>query len=187
MSLREVVSVVAVLTFSFSVFAKDDMERGLPEWLEVQTKIQVLRTKIKAKEDIVKKLIVDKENAKDEEQSRVLVNQLTTEYRDLTESIDEYEKMRSLLKYRYPEKGHKGDRKYERLEAKPLDEMEKQLSLEGRIRHTIGKVRQQYPDTPKAPKETKPVVTAPSETKPLDPKELTDSERRVTEPSAVSK
>lgn len=187
MSLRKIV-LAAVVLFSISAFAKDDMDRGLPEWLEVQTKIQVLRTKIKAKEEIVKKLIIDKESAKDEEQSRSLVNQLTTEYKDLTESIDEYEKMRSLLKYRYPEKGHKGDRKYERLEAKPLDEMEKQLSLEGRIRHTIGKVRQQYPDTPKPAKETKSVVKSSDEpVKELEPKELTDSEKRVTEPSAVSK
>jgi predicted nuclease with TOPRIM domain len=75
------------------------------EWFELQARLQVLKAKIKAKNDVVRKLIQNKQLAKEEKQAVAVVNELKTEYRDLQATIREYEEQRAQLNYRFPEKG----------------------------------------------------------------------------------
>jgi hypothetical protein len=115
------------------------------EWFEVQARLQVLKSKVKSKTDIVRKLINDKAAARDEKTAVTIVNELKTEYRDLQTAIREYEEQRNLMHYRFPEKGLSEQRTYERIEAKPLEEMETEFSLEGKVKKAVNRLRAAYP------------------------------------------
>ena len=125
--------------------AKKEEVSAQQEVLELQAKLQSLKTKIAAKKDILKKLVEEKQTSKDEKASFEVFNQMKTEYKDLQASIKDYDENLSLLNYRYPEKGLNKERKYERIEIKSLDEMESEFSLQGKIKKTMARVRQQFP------------------------------------------
>lgn len=154
------------------------------EVLELQARLQGLKTKIAAKKDGLKKLIEEKQFNKDEKQSLDTFNQMKSEYKDLQASIKEYDEQLSLLNYRYPEKGLNKERKYERIEVKSLDELERQFSLEGKIKKTMARVRQQFPNK-KSNKGSKVVendIPDSPAAKISDP-----SRKSVTEPLLLSK
>lgn len=167
--------------------AKEGSKGGgeLPEWVNIQQRVQVSKAKVGAKEKVVQDLILAKQKEKDPQKSIEIVKSLKTEYRDLQLAVQEYEKDRNLLKYRFPEKGLKDARKYQRIEVKPLEEMENQLSMAGRIRGTMGRMKRQYgpadsslPASSPNPRRDSIVAPAASED---------ESESRVTEPSHLSK
>ncbi len=114
------------------------------EWLSLQAKLQVLKSKIRSKTDIVRKLINDKQVTTDEKTAVSIVNTLKVEYRDLQIAIREYEEQRSLMNYRFPEKGRSESRTYERIEMKPLEQMETEFSLEGKVKKTVSRLKSAY-------------------------------------------
>lgn len=137
------------------------------EWLEIQAKVQVLKAKIRSKDESVKKLIKEKMETKDPKKSHELVQLLQVEYKDLQSAIQDYDQQRSLLQYRYPEKGRFETKQYERIEIKELEDMEKELSLEGQINRAARKVRTQYkahtpPVEPKGSSTTLPAKKDPT-------------------------
>jgi hypothetical protein len=147
------------------------------EWFSLQAKLQVLKSKIKSKTDIVRKLINDKAVTTDEKKAVAIVNELKTEYRDLQLVIREYEEQRSLMNYRFPEKGRSEKRTYERVEIKPLEQMETEFSLEGKVRKTVTRLRHTYP-TP-APKKVE-VETPTVAVEPIrDPSRISTQESQI--------
>lgn len=122
------------------------------EWFELQARLQVLKAKIRSKNENVKKLISEKQVTKDEKRAVAIVNDLKQEYADLQATIRDYEEQRAKLNYRFPEKGLTEGRTYQRVEVKTLDEMENEFSLEGKVKKALGLLRQQYPsEKPSAP------------------------------------
>jgi hypothetical protein len=69
---------------------------------------------------------------------------MVSEHKTLQKNIEDYDQARSYLQYRFPEKGLKGERQYERIELKSLVEMESEMGLDSRIKRTLRKVRNQY-------------------------------------------
>lgn len=182
----------AILAWPSVSFAKEEAPaasaeegKGLPEWVDLQQKLLVLKSKISASEKTVKDLIAAKSKEKDPQKSRELVGSLQLEYQTLRNQIEEYEKVRGLLKYRFPEKGMKDSRKYERIETRSLEQMEIEVGLQGKIRSAVGRVRQQYGAAASKPadqdqsNETKPSANqAPQQDK---------GASRVLEPANLSK
>ena len=117
---------------------------GLPEWVELQGKLQALKGKIKAKEDNINKLMLEKMHVRDAKRAAAIVLEMKAEHKELKDSAEEYNKSRNLLKYRFPEKGLVGERQYKRVEIKSMKEIENQFSIEGRLTGTLGRVRKQY-------------------------------------------
>jgi hypothetical protein len=122
-------------------------EAKQPEWIEIQSRIQTLKAKVTAKEKAVRELILEKQKEKNPSKSVEIFKNLKSEHRELGKAVQEYEQARNLLRYRYPEKGMKEGRTYQRVEVKPLDEMENQMGMEGKLRQTLNRVRRQYSDT----------------------------------------
>lgn len=116
-----------------------------PEWMDLNTSLQTLKTKIKMSEDAIEKLIDEKQKTKGEKQSAEIVKNLKLEYKVLKETTEEYEQKRNQLRYRFPEAGVTDEREYERLEVKSLEEMENELTLGGRLKKTFARVKKQYP------------------------------------------
>lgn len=152
---------------------------GLPEWVQIQGRLQTLKAKIQAKEKVVTDLIAAKAKEKDPQKSREIVKSLTTEHRDLQTSVEEYEQQRNLLKYRFPEKGMRDDRSYRRLEARSIEEMETQVGLDGALLKTVNRIREQYRDPTAPPAERTPASAAPSA--------LDAHKRSILEPAVISK
>lgn len=164
---------------------KDEKAVAQQEVLDLQARLMGLKTKITAKKDNLKKLIAEKQGLKDEKKSLEIFNEMKTEYKEMQISIKDYDEQIALLNYRYPEKGLNKERKYERIEIKSLDEMEKEFSLQGKIKKTMARVRQQFPEKKNSSKNSKDVqseVIAFPKAKIQDP-----SRNLVTEPQFLSK
>lgn len=151
----------------------DTQKKQANEANELQSKVQALQAKIKSKEDTINKLIEEKNHVKDAEKVSEIISEMVKEHKEMSKLIEEYEQNRSLLRYRYPEKGFSGGRSYERMEVKPLDQMENQMSVEAKLKRNLKTVRSQFgePADAKNPKKKKPgqkrETEAPSLTEPL--------------------
>lgn len=143
---------------------------SVPEWVEIQNRLQTLKAKLSAKEKTVRELIAAQRSghhapasggAGHGGKSATLGGgdfaTLQKEHRELKALAEEYEQQRNVLRYRYPEKGLRDDRKYHRVEIQSLEEMENQMGFEGRLRRTFKKVEEKYGAAPSLKPDSAPV------------------------------
>ncbi len=114
---------------------------------KVAAKVAALEAKIHSGQEEIEKLIEEKAHAKDPATINEIVKQMLTTHKELQKNVQEYNQVKGLMKYRYPEKGMTTKREYERIEVKSLEEMESSMSLSSSVKRTMKKVRAQY-DTP---------------------------------------
>ncbi len=120
------------------------------EYGEMVAKVSALQAKVAASKEIIEKLLEEKKHATKPEQISEIVKNLVTEHKTMEKNAEDYEQARSYLQYRFPEKGLKGERVYERIEVKSIDDMEDELNLDSKLKRTMKIVRKQYakPDEP---------------------------------------
>lgn len=161
MDLKKVFLILIVFSFGLNVAANEGApaaaagkgeskqpgdDKGLPEWVMIEAQIATLESKIGAKEESIKKIIEEKKKiADDSPKAKELVDTLISEHNEMKKYVSDYEKQRTLLKFRFPERGIKADRKYQRKEMKSLEAMEDEFSLEGKLNKNIRKMRKQFP------------------------------------------
>lgn len=126
----------------------ESQKKQINEAVELQGKVQALQAKVRTKTESINKLIEEKNHTKDPQRVKEIIAEMVTEHREMGKLIEEYEQNRSLLRYRYPEKGYSGSRNYERMEAKPLDQMENQMSVEAKLKRNLKTVRSQFVEPP---------------------------------------
>lgn len=124
--------------------ASETQKKQLSEAAELQTRVQALQAKVKSKEENIKKLIEEKSHSTDAAKIKAIIQEMVKEHREMGKMIEEYEQNRSLLRYRYPEKGYKGIRTYERMEVKPLEKMESQISVEAKLKRNMKTLQSQF-------------------------------------------
>lgn len=164
---------------SVSVMAAESSSSSPPpEWTEIQNRLQTLKAKIVAKEKTVRSLIEAKGQNKDHKSFETL----KSEHAELLKLAEEYEQVRNVLRYRFPEKGMKEARRYRRIEVKSLGEMEQQVGLEGRLQSSLQKVRRQYTGSMDAQAQSHPE----SGRKPASEK-ANSTEEKVLNPAVMSK
>jgi hypothetical protein len=151
---------------------------------DLQNRLTGLKTKIQSKRDNLKKMVEEKQNIKNDKLAVAKVNEMKVEYKELQGYVKEYDEQLAMLNYRYPEKGLNKERQYERIEIKSLDEMESEFSLEGKIKKTMARVRQQFPnkENPSKNKNDSNPETASKLPEKKDP-----SRTSVTDPLILSK
>lgn len=115
-----------------------------PEWMDLNTQLQTLKSKIGMSEDLIQKLIDQKNSSTDQKQSAEVISNLVKEHRSMSKTIEEYEQKRNQLKYRFPEAGLNDEREYERIEVKSLQDMENEFTISGRLQKAYSKVKRQY-------------------------------------------
>lgn len=158
--LKKVFLILLVLSVGMKVFANEAPpaaaghgeakqpadDKGLPEWVMIEAKIATLESKIGAKEENIKRIIEEKKKISDDSpKAKELIDALISEHNEMRKYVSDYEKQRTLLKFRFPERGIKADRKYQRKEMKSLEAMEDEFSLEGKLNKNIRKMRRQFP------------------------------------------
>lgn len=133
---------------------------GLPEWVELESRISSIEARVKSKENNIVKLLQEKK-ATDVKSPRMkeIIKELASEHREMRQGAEELSKQRTILKYRYPERGADPNRKYKKVEVKSLQEMEEAIGVDGRLSKTLQRVRQQYQHAPPAQKAAKPAPT----------------------------
>lgn len=161
----------------------------LKEWVEVETKLSTLKAKIESQSKIVNGLIAEKNHAHDKNEAADVATHLSKAHKELQVMIDEYEAQRNLLKFRYPEKGLTKERIYERIEIKSIEDMETQLSTEGKFKKVMTKVRSQFPmENSKADQaEASQGKVDPKKIQKKQVKELPVQKNNLTEPIVLSK
>lgn len=119
----------------------------LPEWIEIQNKLNTLDAKITAKKDSIGQLVVQKKQAASSDEAKRIVDTMVSEHKEMVKMTQEYEKLRTILNYRYPERARQGTKKYSRIQVKQLSEIEEEYGVEGKLNKNIKKMRQQYGQT----------------------------------------
>lgn len=109
----------------------------------VVAKVSALEAKIKSAEADIQKLLEEKSTAKPERVGEITV-QAQQLHNKMQEQVREYEQQRSLLKYRYPDKGRTDKRVYERIDLKSINQMEEEVGLAAALSKSMQKVRNHY-------------------------------------------
>lgn len=147
-------------------------------WAEVETRISNLDTQMKMKQANMKKLFEEKNHLPSgSPQLKSTITELVSDYKELKRISEELEKQKIILKYRFPERSLKVERTYKKQDLKSLEEMEKQLGIEGQLDRSITVLRKHY-STPEKPlgsekktqsqKKTPSSEAVPSHEKPVD-------------------
>jgi len=120
-------------------------KKELPEWVEIQTQISTLDSRIIQKKETIAHLIEEKQHlAGDNPHVKEIIDDMVSNYKEMRKLQEDFEKKMIIYKFRYPERGAKEDRKYGPIEIKSLEQMEQELGLEGRLNRNIKKMRTQY-------------------------------------------
>lgn len=154
-------------------------ESTLAPWVEVENRIQTLQSKIQIKEENIKHLLEEKEHlAPNSPKLKGVLKELVSNHKELRQFAEEYDKQVTILKYRFPERNSNKERKYERIEVGPIEDLEKSLGIEGKMDKSLKKMRSQYPG--KANETEAPVVA-----KPIQKKEKAKDQSIEEAPSVI--
>ena len=151
-------------------------------WIEIENKIVELSSKVKSKESNITKLLEEKDHLPaNSPEIKTLLNSIVKEHAEMRTLAEEYQRNLSILKYRFPERNAKAERKYERIEVKSIEEMEQAVGVDGKLNRNLKRMRAQFP--PPAPLATtaKPVEKTEAESKKDDKKK----EKSIEDAGAV--
>lgn len=114
-------------------------------WLAIEAKIQELAAKIESKKESINKMLEEKEKLKDNSpELKDKIKEIISEHKALEKMADDYSSQINLLKYRYPERHAKRDRKYDRVDVKSVEDMEQALGVDGRLNRNMSRMRTAY-------------------------------------------
>jgi len=135
-------------------------------WSEIQTKLAALKAKVEAQEAVVKSLISSSHSTSGaghgESQapaagghggggavvptvSGSVVELLRVEHQKWQQLVEEYNQLNHEYETKFPEKGIKESRVYQRLESSDLETFEKQMTVDEKINESHQKIIKQYP------------------------------------------
>lgn len=121
-----------------------EVRSGEESFAVVQARVAALEAKVRSGEAEIQKLILEKQTSKDPARVSEIISSMVALHKEMEKNLKEYDQQRTLLKYRYPEKGVAAKREYERIDLKSIEEMENQMSLGSSVKRTLKKVRSQY-------------------------------------------
>lgn len=177
------ISVALLTVFSLSAVAQqsDSAERysGKQDqsWEGIQTKLGAMKTKLDSQTALVKNLVAEKAALANSEDVAKKNDELKTQHQKLETLVVEYNKLNDEYLTKFPERGLKQKRIYQRVKLKTLDSFEDDYTLRGRLNKLHGKVLRQYPGA--APKEAKksamPVSASGEASTAADQKDVTET------------
>lgn len=118
------------------------------EWAKRTTKLNIYETKMKELNKKIQQMIKAKNNnvqALDEKGKPVdVLETITTAFSDLKKTVKDYNAERDELKYKYPEEGARIERRYVPLRAQSIEQIEKEIGLNGELTRTKKKIDKKY-------------------------------------------
>jgi hypothetical protein len=118
------------------------------EWAQRTSKLNIQDQKIKDATAKLQKLIQAKNSGqkiRDEKNVEVnVLDEITTTYKELKTNVDEYSVGKDELRFRFPEEGVVIERQYVPLRLKSLDEIEREIGIEGTLVRLKNKTDKKY-------------------------------------------
>ena len=122
----------------------------IPAWVEIENKIAELSAKIKTKSGNLQGLIKQKQSLEnDTPQVKELLKEIAKEHKELEITINEYERQKNVLKYRFPERGSQADRRYKKVESASLQELERVVGIDGKLNRNLDTMKTHFGDSSK--------------------------------------
>ena len=144
-------------------------------WEVIQTKLGALKTKMDSQTMLVNTLVAEKAALKNSEDVAKKAEDLKIQHHKLETLVLDYNKLNEEYLTKFPERGLKVKRIYQRVKLKTLDSFEDDFTLRGRLNKLHGKVLRQYPGAVQAEgkKGVKPTTAPPVELPPANSQEVT--------------
>ncbi len=118
------------------------------EWAQRTSKLNILDQKIKDETTKLQKLIQAKNSGqkiRDEKNVEVdVLGEITKTYKELKTNVDEYVVGKDELRFRFPEEGVVIERRYVPLRLKSLDEIEREIGIDGTLIRLKNKSDKKY-------------------------------------------
>lgn len=155
MQCRKITILLFILVGAGPVFPQDDRAasntkdfsgKQSSEWEKIQLDLGALKGKLEAQTSIVKNLIEAKNHLKGEALDMKL-EELKREYQKLRRLTGEYNLKNQEYLTKFPERGTKETRIYNRIKPKSLQALENELTIQGRVNRLHLKIQSQYPNT----------------------------------------
>jgi hypothetical protein len=116
-----------------------------PGWIEIEAQISSLEAKLQAKTRAIEGLIEEKNHLRvNDPQLAHVVTEIGKEDRERRKIAEDLEKHKTILHFRFPERGAAKNRKYEKVDIKSVDEIESSMSVDGRLNRSLKRMRGQY-------------------------------------------
>ena len=146
-----------------------DGERADREWAQRTSKLNIQQQKIKEATDKLQKLITAKNagrEVRDEKNNKVdVLAEIATTHGLLKTHVEDYNKAKNELRYRYPEEGALIERRYVPMRLQTLEQIEREIGIEGRLDRLKVKSDKKYePFIGKKPEEVAPAEPQPKPT-----------------------
>ncbi len=114
-------------------------------WTEHESRLTSFATKIRSLEKEISDLIEHKKSLDNPEQVRLVTQQISFKYSDLSKVIRDYEEERLHVRFQHPDRDREEERRYQAVRLKSLEEIEDAFGLDGRLDRLRQQVKIVYP------------------------------------------
>jgi DNA-binding MarR family transcriptional regulator len=137
LSLLNLASALLAVLISMPAFAGN--------WGEHETKLALLRQRVKDAETETMHLIEEKRNTHDQAAVKQIIEQIGISHEAFTKAAKQLEAEELHVRFKHPEHAEKADVKYTRRHTKSLDDMEAEVGLDGRLDKIKAQVLSTFP------------------------------------------
>ena len=109
-------------------------------WATHASRLPTLSKKLEDSENEIKALLGEKNHAEDPAAIHEIMRSLAKKHKDLADASAEYETERLHIRFKHPDRAAVVDRQYVHYKLKSLDEMAKEIGLDGRLDRLKAKV-----------------------------------------------
>ena len=137
---RSIAALILFLSLALSVSAE---EHGAAEanysgkqdqsWELIQAKLAALKTKMDSQTILVNNLVAEKAALNNSQEVAKKAEELKTQHHKLEELVSDYNKLNDEYLTKFPERGLKEKRVYQRVKLKTLDSFEDDFTLRGKL------------------------------------------------------
>lgn len=145
-------------------------------WEVVQTKLGAMKTKLDSQTAVINSLIAEKASLSNGDEVAKKNEELKKQHAKFEEMVGDYNRLNDEYLTKFPERGTKEKRVYQRLKMKTLDSFEDDYTLRGRLNKLHSKVLRQYPGSVAPPivKKTKKTDPKPASATQVQGNDVTD-------------
>ncbi len=113
------------------------------EWMQVQTQLTTIKSKVENQQKLVEGLIQKKELVQGKEQAAV-IEELKKAHVELIRIVEQYNLINTNFQTKFPEKGGALGRVYKRIDPSSIETIENKMTAEGRLQKLNQTIEKQY-------------------------------------------
>ena len=127
-----------MVLFSLSSFAFDT-------WVDHSGRLVGLSKQIETIENDIRAIVEEKHKTEDPKQLKEMIDTIAAKHKSLVDVAKDYEVELNQVRFKFPERAEKLDKKYVHYHIKSIQDMEKEMGLDGRLDHLKTRVLATFP------------------------------------------